>query len=1396
MKKILGLDLGTTSIGWAYVKEAESENEESSIIRTGVRIVPLTSDESDNFTKGKSVSVNAERTVKRGARRNLDRYQLRRKELLRVLEKNGFINDSTMLAEDGKGTTHSLWKLRARAVEEEISLEEFARVLLTINKKRGYKSNRKVVDESEGQAVDTMEIAKHLYNNELTPGQYVYERLTNGKRNIPDFYRSDLRNEFDKIWENQKNFYNDVLTNELKEEIKGKSKGQTWKICEKPFNIVGIKLEGNKEEIRLKQYQLRVKGLSEQISLEYLAIVLQEINNQINSSSGYLGEISDRSKELYFRNLTIGQYLYRQIKENKHTRLKNQVFYRQDYLDEFERIWEKQSQYHNELTTDLKIYIRDVVIFYQRRLKSQKGLVSICEFEGKEVEIEIDGVKRMKRIGPRVIPRSSPLFQEFKIWQIINNIEVRNLITQERYTLDKFGEDIRQLLFSELNIKERLSNKSVLKLLRLKPNEWELNFRDGIEGNKTNAALYKAYQKILDISGHEIELSEMNAEETKEAIAGVFGLLGINREILDFDAELDGKFFEQQPLYQLWHMLYSYEGDNSQTGNDALYRKLEQRFCFAKEYAKPLVAIAFQGDYGSLSAKAIRKIIPYLKAGHEYSEAAALAGYRHSKQSLTKEEIENKQLQKHLELLPKNSLRNPVVEKILNQMVNVVNAIIDLYGKPDVIRIELARELKKNASEREEMTYSINKANREHDNIRDILKELYPFNTGVRITRNDVIKYKLYQELASIGYKTIYTNTYVPLEKLFSKEFDIEHIIPKALLFDDSFSNKTIAVRDFNRVKSKRTGIDAVVEKYGENSKGVNEYMNRIESLFKDKVVSKAKYNKLKMKESDIPDGFIERDLRESQYIAKKAKQMLEEVVRHVETTTGSVTDRLRGDWQFVNVLQELNWEKYKRLGLTDYEKNKDGDQVPKIKDWTKRNDHRHHAMDAITVAFTRHSHIQYLNNLNAKSNEKNERYHAVYGIEQKETYKNENGERLIKPPIPLARFRSEAKEQLENTLISFKAKNKVVTRNKNKTKKKGGYNTGTELTPRGQLHKETVYGVSRQYVTKDEKVGSKFDEAKIMQVAKRSYRDALLKRLRESDNNPKKAFSGRNAPSKNPIYLDEHQSSKLPEKVKLVLLEERYTIRKDITPVDFKTQKNIEKVIDVKLRKILSDRLRENGNDPQKAFANLEENPIWVNKEKGIQMKRVCITGVSNAEPLHAKKDHFGNEIIDNEGQPVPVDYVSTGNNHHVAVYRDENGNLHEEVVSFFEAVARVNAGTPVIWYKHPENPDWKFLFTMKQNEMFIFLNKETGFDPNEIDLTDDKNYHLISPNLYRVQKIATKNYVFNHHLETQAVSGEILKKKELSNITYKFIQTPANLDGIMKVRIDHIGRIKKVGE
>lgn len=1411
MKRILGLDLGTTSIGWAVINEGENDGEQTEIIRTGVRVVPLSIDEQTDFEKGNPQTTNAGRTLKRGMRRNLDRYQDRRDHLLDLLKTHGLITDSTPLAETGKGSTHTLWQLRADAATKQIALDQFARVLLTINKKRGYKSNRKAKDEDEGQAVDGMTIAKELYDNDLTCGAYGLRRLLEGKRHIPDFYRSDLKAELDRIWEKQREFHGELLSYELKDKIAGKAQKATWAILKEPWGLVGEKRSTKGFDKKVEDYQWRVDALTTKMSLEQLAVVIQQVNGSISSSSGLLGAISDRSKQLLIQDLTVGQFLYARIQNEPHRPVKGEAFYRQDYLDEFERIWEVQKEFHPQLTPDLKHDVRDTVIFYQRRLKSQKGLLAVCEFEGTkqplinengQPALTKDGKPKMRSVGPRVCPKSSPLFQEFRIWQVLNNVELVYEGTdgtgdersdngiQRKGKAWCLGPAYKAQLFAELSWTEALSATDVLKMLKLKPKEWKINFKS-IEGNRTNKKYMDAFQSMLQVSGHDdVDLDELSAAERLKTVEQVLGALGVDTDLLHFDATLTGKEFEQQPAYALWHLLYSYESDNkSRTGNERLIKQLGSKYGFNRECAEILVKVHFDEDHGSLSARAMKKILPYLKEGHIYDVACDMAGYNHS-HTVTAAENEARELLEKLDILPKNSLRNPVVEKILNQMVHVVNKVIEVYGRPDEIRIELARELKKSADERAEMTKAISTANSAHDVIRKEIAKLHPFNTGVRITRNDIIKYKLYEELKENGYKTLYTGVFIPREKLFSKEFDVEHIIPKARLFDDSLSNKTLCESAINRDKSSATAMDFMHTKFGVDSEAIVQYTERVERFFKK--TNPAKYKKLMMKEADIPDGFIERDLRNTQYIARMSMGLLRQVARTVTATTGSVTDRLRQDWQLINVLQELNWEKYEKAGLTYTETNKDGATIGKIKDWTKRNDHRHHAMDAITVAFTRPSHIQYLNHLNARRDEEHKKHKVISAIENKETEVDSKGKRYFKPPIAIDDLRAQVKQHLESILVSFKAKNKVTTWNVNKSKKASGFHKQRVQTPRGQLHKETVYGQQQVYVTKLVKVGPSFDQATIAQVAKKSHRQALLVRLHASGGDPAKAFGGKNALAKNPIWLDEHHKEQVPEKVKLVTMETQYTIRKPIT-----AELTLDKVIDGRAKRLLQERLAKFGGDPKKAFTNLELDPIYVNGKDGPQLKSVTITGVSNAEALHVKRDLHGRPLLNANGKEIPTSYVQTGSNHHVAIYRDSEGNLQEKVVSFFEAVTRGLNRLPVIDREYKQTEGWKFLFTMKQNEMFVFPNAMAGFDPSGIDLKDLENSARIMPHLFRVQKISAKNYVFNHHLETRAVDGELLKtRKELSALTYRFIQSTPPLEGAVKVRIDHLGRIVHVGE
>ena len=115
-KKILGLDLGTNSIGWALVNEAENSIERSSIVKIGSRVIhygdnlvkvdktgkassSMTPEE--DFCSGKGLSPNAGRTKQRSARRNLQRYKQRRQNLIDVLKEHSIIPNDFVFSEEG-----------------------------------------------------------------------------------------------------------------------------------------------------------------------------------------------------------------------------------------------------------------------------------------------------------------------------------------------------------------------------------------------------------------------------------------------------------------------------------------------------------------------------------------------------------------------------------------------------------------------------------------------------------------------------------------------------------------------------------------------------------------------------------------------------------------------------------------------------------------------------------------------------------------------------------------------------------------------------------------------------------------------------------------------------------------------------------------------------------------------------------------------------------------------------------------------------------------------------------------------------------------------------------------------------------------------------------------------
>ena len=1254
MKRILGLDLGSASIGWALIEENENKTK---IIGLGSRIIPYEGTEGKDFAKGTGESRNALRTKARTTRKGYDRYQLRRKFLVEALMKVNMFPDETL-----KNLPKiELWALRNNAVHSQITLNELGRLLLWLNQKRGYKSSRSDANlgKKDTEYVATVK-SRHekIKDHHQTIGQYFYQELSSDpffkvKENI--FPREAYIEEFDAIWKEQQKYY---------------------------------------------------------------------------------PELSNCPKEILSQ---IGNSLFKGDK---------QEYLRQEII--------KGGLYHT---------IRNMIIYNQRPLKSQKGLVSVCEFEG-FWRTGKDGKEYF--VGPKVAPKSSPIYQLSKMWENINNTKVGSRLGGDiEITPEK-----KQAIFQHLDNNEKLTVTDLLKILQLDRKNCYVNkqIEKGLIGNITKHAIRQClgnsaqYNHLLRLNLNIIETDKKGYLVDKKS-----GEILNEKSTQHIDASI-----EYEPLYQLWHTIYSIQ-DKQECSN-----ALQAKFSIEPMVADKLADIDFSKHaFGNKSAKVIRKILPYLIEGDKYSEAMSYAGYEHS-DSLTKDENLKRKLLDTLKPIEKNSLRQPIVEKILNQMVNVVNAIIEKHGKPNEIRVELARELKQSKEERNDTDKAMSKRQRENENISKRLAEY-----GLKATRNNIIKWRLYEEIDNEEKKLnavcIYCGQPISLtEAINGNDVDIEHIIPKSKLFDDSQSNKTLAHRHCNKNKNDMTAYDFMKSKPTEV---FDAYIERVNSLYANYVINKTKRDKLLMPEDKIPDNFIDRQLRESQYIARKAREILQSICHNVWATSGTVTAELRHLWGWDDVTMNLQFEKYKQLGLTEmveweskHGKNKHKKEV--ISGWTKRDDHRHHAIDALTIACTKQGYIQRFNTLSAEKTREDMK--AV--VDQRSINFSEKRSLLEKyiiseRPIEVA----EVQEAVANILISFKSGKKVAVIGTRKTGKRGNkkvVQTGI-VVPRGSLHEEGVYGSIKQY-NKDSKTN---------QI---SFQNHIVKKYKLGVGAQGFLFNGKETYEK---------KEKLNKK----------TGELSVTYVD-KIQNVLDSIVDNGIRKAILKRLNIGSPDdsdykanPKKALENLkdlENNPIYLHENGKSPIKSVrCFTGLSAVVPV--KKDETGKDI----------GFVKPGNNHHIAIYTDNYGKKIEHICTFWHAVERKKYGIPVIikdaaevWDKiqlqpngtYPESfleklPDvqLKLELSMQQNEMFVL-----GMENEDIQLAiETKDYKAISGKLYRMQKMSLKpssgqiDLVFRHHLETQIID-DVNSKTSKRFINIQSLGALFSLNPY-KLKVDRLGNI-----
>ena len=875
MAKILGLDLGTNSIGWAIVDDSSNE-----IIDAGVRIFPEGVVAKTIGQGDREESKNAKRRDSRQLRRQFYRKRLRKIKLLRTLislqmcplkdteldiwskwdkqkKKEGRMAPEVHLP---KNHPYCLWlkqnpyELRDKALKEDLTLQEFGRVLYHLIQRRGFLSNRKGKDDGaiykgKEHIKGINYTQKELTNSTL--GKYLFHILPKeGEpyKTIQDEGGNELRvrarytlrdmyvAEFEAIWNRQANYLN---LNDLEYSNK--------KI---------ISLKGglkNKRRTKKTEYIEKTKGKE---NIEFINANLIQVISKMPLKEFLAGRIE---------------------KDEEGT---------------------------------LKFKSNESVLFWQRPLRSQKKLLAKCRFEPDLKDLNGKYIQK----GKTPCHLSHPLYEEFRGYQFINNIEYgkkqRLEETQRLQVLDLINSKDANFDFSEIK-----------KRLKLEYEKFNYDDKQKVPGNYTTKNLQSIFtDEILNQEFKNI----VNQEESVE-----FG------------------------IEKIWHLFHYCED------NDILIQRL-QKLLNVTEFEDIIIEkikkINLKEGYSSISLKAIKNILPYLKEGKRMSDAVLLGGVRnafgkkwelytedhkelekdllkinHEKNNKEGEAIEKikkylienkygfiendirfKKLYHHSQDIEKvkkkdrigevENLRNPIVQQGVNEVKRLVNELLKEHKEFNQIRVELGRDLKNNKTKRQELVNKIADNTRNNDEARQLLTEF-----GLRHSRENTQKVLLFKEMIERGAIPVcpYTNKTLNISDVLGREnkIQIEHIIPRSISLDDSFANKVLCDSKFNGLKGERTPhdfyeINKDVKLWG----GAKSWEDIEQRAYKLLPYSKAKRftSKTKFDKKD----FIERQLNDTRYISKKTNEILSQVCEDVRVMPGGLTAELRKLWGLNSILQ------------------------------------------------------------------------------------------------------------------------------------------------------------------------------------------------------------------------------------------------------------------------------------------------------------------------------------------------------------------------------------------------------------------------------------------------------------------------------------------------------------
>lgn len=770
----------------------------------------------------------------------------------------------------------------------------------------------------------------------------------------------------------------------------------------------------------LDPYELRTRGLDEALSLPEFGRALFHLNQRRGFKSNRkteraAGPEKDADKQKEVQGMkdaavalerriaetgcrTVGEYLYRTAREGRSVRgskdgtveghlpvrarphtVKGRNAYdfyptRAMYEAEFDALWKAQSGFHPELSETARAEIRDI-IFFQRPLKP------------------VDPGKCTLDPTDQRAPLALPIVQQFRILQELANLRLENPVTQELRSLTLAERD---LLFEELCRKDKLTFAGVRQKKRLGlSRDWRINLEDArreyLKGDTVSAALGRA---------------ECFGEPW-------FGLPESRQtEIVSFLLD--------------------------EPEEDAVVARATAECGLDEAQARAVSKVSLPVGYGRIGLRALRRIVPIMREEADergeplhYSEAAERAGCHHSDfrtgeifdalpyygEVLSRYVADIKSPTASPEERTHGRIANPTVHIGLNETRKLVNKLIERYGHPAEIVVELARELKLNKEQKDRVKKQQAENRKKNEERRRKLEEI-----GETHRADGLLRLRLWEELGEnpAERRCVYTGEQISIKRLFSDEIEIEHILPFQDSLDDSAANLTVSLRASNRDKGKRTPFEAFghtpqwddIIKRSASLPGNKRWRFRADAM--DLVCDRTKRDLARMmgelpkeviEDIERTGGFLARQLVDTAYLARVARQYLWSVCDpdRVRVVPGRLTEFLRRKWGLNRLL-------YGNLPDPDEDGATSG---PVAK---RRDDHRHHAIDAFVVGMTELSMLQRVSTAAARAKE-----------------------RLIEEmPEPWQGFRDDLKQRLDRLVVSHRPDHRT----------------------QGQLHQETAYGV------------------------------------------------------------------------------------------------------------------------------------------------------------------------------------------------------------------------------------------------------------------------------------------------------------------------------------------------